>query len=145
MKLNSETHGNPHLQNAWIFYGGENFTFEIIEECLPDVQFEREQHYLDILNPFDNNGYNIVRKISKEYTSDNYIEKVCERCQKSYTTFSHRAKYCDKCREEIKNNFLETKHSSTYISPKHEEEVFAAYMSRCVPGYGTSYYWDTEV
>ena len=63
-KLNNETHGNPHLQNAWILYGGNNFSFEIIEECVPDMRFEREQHYLNSLNPFGDNGYNIVRKIS---------------------------------------------------------------------------------
>ena len=144
-KLNNETHGNPHLQNAWLMYGGENFKFEIIEECSSDIQFEREQYYLDLLNPFDGNGYNIVRRISEKYTSDNYIEKVCERCHKPYATFSNRAKYCDQCREEIKNNFLETKRSSVQISAKHEEEVFNAYMSRCVPGYGSAYYWNTEI
>lgn len=100
-KLNKGTHGNSHLQNAWDLYGKKNFTFEIIEECSPEMQFEREQYYLNTLNPFDDNGYNIVRQISKEYMSDNYITKICNRCNKEYHTFSHLSKYCDKCKEEM--------------------------------------------
>ena len=52
-KLRNNCHDNAHLQNAWIKYGENNFKFEIIEECDPNVQFEREQYYLNTLNPFD--------------------------------------------------------------------------------------------
>ena len=99
--LDNGMHGNIHLQNAWDKYGGENFKFEIIEECVPAIQFEREQFYLNTLNPFGDNGYNIVRQISKEYMSDHYMVKNCARCRRSYNTFSHLSKYCDKCKEEI--------------------------------------------
>lgn len=102
-KLNSKNHGNIHLQNAWNKYGGEKFKFEIIEECAPEFQFEREQFYLNTLSPFDTKGYNIVRQISKEYMSDNYMVKKCEKCGNEYNTFSHLSKYCDKCRIAIKN------------------------------------------
>jgi ribosomal protein S27E len=98
-KLRENRHGNTHLQNAWNLYGEENFVFEVIEECEPEFQFEREQHYLDELNPFDDNGYNIVRQISKEYYSDNYMIKKCAMCGKEYHTFSHLSKYCDKCKD----------------------------------------------
>lgn len=74
INLNDEIYGNTHLQNAWKLYGEENFKFEIIGECTPAMQFEREQYYLDTLNPFEGRGYNIVRRISKEYMSDNYWE-----------------------------------------------------------------------
>lgn len=104
--LNEGNHGNVHLQNAWNKYGGQSFKFEIIEECDPKYQFEREQFYLNELNPFDNNGYNIVRQISKEHMSDHYIVKKCCRCSNEYHTFSHLSKYCDECKEEItKENF----------------------------------------
>lgn len=100
--LNNGVHGNAHLQNAWDKYGSENFKFEIIEECAPAIQFEREQFYLNTLNPFDGNGYNIVRQISKEYMSDHYMVKNCVRCGRNYNTFSHLSKYCDECKEEMK-------------------------------------------
>lgn len=104
--LNDGNHGNVHLQNAWNKYGGQNFEFEILEECDQKDQFEREQFYLNELNPFDDNGYNVVRRISKEHMSDNYMIKECCRCSKIYHTFSHLSKYCDECKEEIaKENF----------------------------------------
>ena len=100
-KLNENQHGNSYLQNAWNKYGSKSFSFEIIEECNPEIQFEREQFYLNELNPFDDNGYNIVRQISQEYTSDHYMTKKCEMCGNQYHTFSHLSKYCDGCKEDI--------------------------------------------
>lgn len=107
IQLKNNIHKNPHLQRAWNLYGESNFVFEIIEECRPNIQFEREQHYLNELNPFDDNGYNIVRQISKEYMSDNYMIKECSKCGKPYNTFSHLARYCEDCKEEIKEESLE--------------------------------------
>lgn len=104
--LNENKHGNMYLQNAWNKYGSKSFKFEIIEECKLDIQFEREQFYLNELNPFNNNGYNIVRKISKEYMSDHYMIKRCARCGVEYQTFSNLSKYCEPCKEEMaKENF----------------------------------------
>lgn len=99
--LDANKHGNPYLQNAWNKYGCQNFKFQIIEECPLEVQFEREQFYLNKLNPFDDNGYNIVRQISKEYMSDHCMVKTCSRCKNKYHTFSHLSKYCNKCKEEM--------------------------------------------
>ena len=113
--LDEGTHGNAYLQNAWNKYGGKkNFKFEIIEECAPEVQFEREQYYLNTLKPFDDNGYNIVRQISKEYMSDHYMIKSCARCGRDYNTFSHLSKYCEPCKEEIAKENLENFQTEMY-------------------------------
>lgn len=106
-QLKNGIHANQHLQRAWNLYGEDNFVFEIIEECSPEIQFEREQYYLNTLNPFDDNGYNIVRQISKEHMSDNYMTKKCIMCGKNYNTFSHLSRYCEDCKEEIKEDSLE--------------------------------------
>lgn len=103
-QLQNNQHGNTHLQNAWNMYGSKNFIFEVIEECEPKLQFEREQYYLDTLNPFNDRGYNIVRQISKEYYSDNYIIRKCDMCHNEYHTFSHLSKYCDKCKKLIEES-----------------------------------------
>jgi group I intron endonuclease len=130
-QLDSETHNNPHLQNAWKLYGSQNFKFEIIEECSSETRLQREQFYLNELMPFDNNGYNIVRQTSKECFGEHYIEKVCSRCFQDYTTLSRRSKYCDKCREEIQKNFLENRRNGYCLSAKAEEEGYENYMKRC--------------
>jgi hypothetical protein len=47
------------LQKAWNKYGETNFTFEVIEEVNKGVDLqEREQYWIDVLNP----AYNIQRK-----------------------------------------------------------------------------------
>lgn len=63
--LKNKTHHNIHLQRAWEKYGSDSFIFEIIE-YVPDVTklYEREQHYIDILKPFNLNGYNIGKQSS---------------------------------------------------------------------------------
>lgn len=50
--LRGNRHHNIHLQRAWNKYGEQSFTFQIIEpiESLSTL-LEREQYYLDRLNP----------------------------------------------------------------------------------------------
>jgi len=59
--LTKNKHKNKILQNAWNKYGEKNFKFEILEYCNPENCKKREQYYLDNLNPFDENGFNICR------------------------------------------------------------------------------------
>lgn len=47
-ELINKTHINCILQRAWDKYGGENFLFEIVEECNIDILLEVEQKYLDL-------------------------------------------------------------------------------------------------
>lgn len=56
--LNKGKHGNSHLQKAWSKYGGDNFTFEILEHCELLYLISREQYYLDNTGACEN-GYNI--------------------------------------------------------------------------------------
>ena len=65
-ELDKNIHINKKLQNAWNFYGKDNFKFEIIEELKNEkLLLEREQHYLDTFQPYRNNiGYNIALQSS---------------------------------------------------------------------------------
>lgn len=58
-ELKKGKHINIILQRAWDKYGGDNFSFEVVEECDKKILLEREQYYLD-LNP----DYNIGLKSS---------------------------------------------------------------------------------
>ena len=52
--LNKGRHPAKRLQNSWRKYGQDAFSFEIIEVCAEQKRTEREQHYIDELNPFFN-------------------------------------------------------------------------------------------
>ena len=57
--LQANKHINPILQRSWNKHGENSFSFHVIEECSPEKCLEREQHYLDLLQPYKNIGYNI--------------------------------------------------------------------------------------
>lgn len=87
--LNGNYHINPKLQNAWNFYGGDKFIFEIIEETSPEkvILLDREQHYLDLFKPYMRDiGYNICPtavggdNITFNPNRDAFIEKMRTVC-----------------------------------------------------------------
>jgi group I intron endonuclease len=45
-------------------YGHDNFKFEVIEYCECNILVEREQYYMDQFNPYDENGYNLLKDSS---------------------------------------------------------------------------------
>lgn len=54
-KLNKESHGNKHLQRAWVKYGKDEFEFivlELTDKPSKESLLELEQKYLDIYTPF---------------------------------------------------------------------------------------------
>lgn len=71
-------HENSYIQRAWNKYGEENFSFEILEECNPNLALEREQYYLNTLLKaqeyingdrtfFKKYGYNLSPTASSTY------------------------------------------------------------------------------
>lgn len=50
-RLERNIHHSPHLQSSWNKYGRDAFELIIIEECCKDFLIEREQFYIDLLNP----------------------------------------------------------------------------------------------
>lgn len=60
--LRGSRHHSVYLQRAWNCHGEQSFIFTVLEECDKTVLFEREQYWLDTLQPFDSKGYNTSRK-----------------------------------------------------------------------------------
>jgi len=52
--LKRGVHDNKKLQYAVNKYGIDNFVFECIEECTEELLIEREQYFMDTLNPWYN-------------------------------------------------------------------------------------------
>lgn len=64
--LRNKIHHSIHLQHAWDKYGASCFKLELIEECPKTILLEREQYYIDLLNPLDINiGYNVAKEAAK--------------------------------------------------------------------------------
>lgn len=62
-ELRSRKHHSAHLQYSWNKHGANAFILEILEELASvDTLKEREQYYLDTLNPWkDKIGYNMCK------------------------------------------------------------------------------------
>lgn len=50
-ELRHNKHENSHLQNAWNKYGEYNFDYYILEKCEESLLLEKEQFYIDTINP----------------------------------------------------------------------------------------------
>ena len=84
-QLRAGKHGNYYLQRAWVKYGEDKFSFEIIEECRVETLLEREQHYLNMFPE-----YNIGIKssggdnLSKNPKRSEIIAKMTNATRKRY-------------------------------------------------------------
>lgn len=77
--LRENRHYNIHLQRAWNKYGEEHFKFEILEVCSKRSLIEKEQYYLDKLNP----EYNIHR-IAGSPLGQKYTKKRTNNVSKAF-------------------------------------------------------------
>ncbi len=74
--LRHNKHDNSKLQNAWNKYGENNFAFEVMEECPEDELLTREQYYIDNINNFDEDCYNISKIANTCIMSDEIRSKI---------------------------------------------------------------------
>lgn len=72
-KLNCRTHGNQHLQNAWDFYGKNNFKFYVVALCDIDHLDDTERYYIQLFESNnrsfgynDTNGGQTNKRLSEE-------------------------------------------------------------------------------
>jgi len=69
-QLRLKTHHNPKLQHHADKYGIDDLIFSIIEPCLPQFLIEREQYYINTLQPYFNvckiAGSTLGRKMTEE-------------------------------------------------------------------------------
>lgn len=81
--FNSNERGyNSAIHAAFRKYGIENFSFEIIEECVAEQLDEKEQFWIKKFNSLAPNGYNILPGGQKNRLGKIWI---CEECGKQVT------------------------------------------------------------
>ena len=69
--LRGNYHHSGKLQNSFNKYGEENFKFDVLEECSKEVYLQREQHFIDILDPFFN-----ICKVAGNCTGRKFSEET---------------------------------------------------------------------
>lgn len=103
--LRANKHHSAKLQNSWNKYGEKCFDFQIIEECSNVLQ--REQYYIDTLNPFFN------------------ICKVAGNCSGRKFSDETKLKMSLIAKKRGLNSFLKAKQQSPY-PPETETEKYCS-------------------
>lgn len=127
-KLKNNKHENQYLQNAWNKYGEDNFECYVIEfidisnldeQQINNKLVEKEQYWIDILNP----EYNLTKKVERNILSEESRKKVSKTLKEGYRSgrikstsykaikaydldgnFIKEFKSCKKASEELKCN-----------------------------------------
>lgn len=93
--LKKGLHENKYLNNSWLKHGEENFEFSILEEIpfelinnISGYEKIREQYWIDLFLPFDDNGYNIATQVDRPnprvYTFRDRIDSSKSKCPDGY-------------------------------------------------------------
>lgn len=61
--LKNNNHNNRLLSRACKKYGFDSFAWEVIEECSSEMLLQREQYFLNTLQPFNKRGFNLARDV----------------------------------------------------------------------------------
>lgn len=81
-ELNHNKHHNDYLQKSWNKYGGNAFTFYVLEYCVIDKLDEKEIFYIDLYNTMDRaQGYNL--KSGGQNGQCNYSEETQKKMSES--------------------------------------------------------------
>ena len=115
-ELEGGWHGNQKLQNAWVKYGEYAFRFAVIEICPAARLIEREQHYIDTLDPH----YNIA-KIAGNHLG---VKRSAE-TRKRLSESAKGRKFSLETRAKMRAAKLGTK-----LSDEHRKNISAAAQKR---------------
>ena len=83
--LKRNNHHSQILQRAWNKHGEDVFEFSIIEECSPvkEILISREQFWIDTLNAYGKNGYNISKAAGSPMMGRKHTEETLKKMSES--------------------------------------------------------------
>lgn len=102
LKLNK--HDATYLQNYYNKHGKESLVFHIIEECCQEKLTQREQYYIDILNPIFNS-----RKNAESNYGHKFSEEVKQNMSNAQKEWRKGKNLSIKLTKELCNEVLELK------------------------------------
>lgn len=74
--LRGDRHFNHYLQRSWNKHGEKAFRFIVLDCCLPEQCLEREQQWLDELQPYvRDKGYNLSKVAGSAMQGRNHTEE----------------------------------------------------------------------
>lgn len=114
--LYDNKHHSVYLQNAWNKYGKDCFIFNVIENCFFFILIQREQHYIDELNP----EYNILKNAGSRLGTKHKPESI------SKMSFAHK-KY--RATEETKTK-MSIKRKGVNHTEEHKKNIGIALKGR---------------
>ncbi len=82
--LNKNIHCNKYLQSSYNKYGKDNFEFDILDLCSPDIMHSIEKYWINITNSCNKNfGYNLCPNPTKGTLGYKYTEQQKENIKNS--------------------------------------------------------------
>lgn len=78
--LDHKKHENRYLSNSWSKNGRDNFKCYVLEECDKDFLIEREQYWIDLLNP----DYNLIKIVKGNMLSKESCRMISDTLKEGY-------------------------------------------------------------
>lgn len=127
--LRHNKHENKHLQNAWNKYGEDMFQYFVLEKCDEEILIEREQFYIDTLNP----EYNQMLKVVKPEYSVESRKKLSETRKKLFIAGLLQKTKCKKVYQfDLDGNFIE-EYESIHEAAR-QLNCSVSHLSECLNG-----------
>ena len=123
----TEHHDNMPIHSAMAKYGIDNFTFEVLEECLPDELDAKEKHWIARLNTISPDGYNVLPGGQGFSRKEEDKQRYCSCCGAPITKYGISG-LCLSCvqrkvdrpsKEELYQDLIKYSGSFTKLSKKY--------------------------
>lgn len=100
-KIDGDSGYNSAFHSALRKYGWDNFSFYILQECLPEDLDRKEIHWIKKMNSLSPNGYNILDGGKSNIV--NYQKHICPSCGKTKNPTSS---LCMKCYSKTRKGII---------------------------------------
>lgn len=135
-ELNTHTHPNNHLQNAWDKYGEDSFEFNILENCSTSSLNSNEIFWIDYFNSTDpEKGYNLHGGGNVNFTVSDETRKKLSDINKGKNHWNYGRHHSSETREKISESM------KLVENPMHNDETCKKMSESRIKKYNTTGYY----